>query len=71
MDSNLWIYSTHHEQQYTAASLILCGSEVFKQAKIVKDISLLKQLSNESDQRAANGPVAPLQKLWTLAFLTF
>lgn len=44
MKPNLWMYSTPQEMSKTAASLIVFGSEVFKSAKVVKDICLLEQL---------------------------
>jgi hypothetical protein len=54
MKPNLWMYSTDEEMRKTAASLIIFGAGVFKRAKIINNLDLLKQIANELD--SGNSP---------------
>jgi len=45
------MYSTSEEMQKTAASLVVFGAEVFKRAKTIQHLELLKQLSNDLDEK--------------------
>lgn len=47
------MYSTEEEMRKSAASLIVFGVKVFKQAKVINDLDLLKRLTNELDSGRA------------------
>jgi hypothetical protein len=50
MKVNLWIYSDKTEQLKTSASLIAFGAEIFKRAKVIKDLDQLKQIKHDIDK---------------------
>ncbi len=47
MKINLWIYSDKTEQLKTSVSLIAFGAEIFKRAKVIKDIDQLKKIRQD------------------------
>ena len=51
MQPNLWFYSDKVEQEKIAASLIIFGAEVFKKAKALKEINLLKTYYEEIESQ--------------------
>jgi len=50
MRPNLWMYSSEREQRTIAASLLVFGTEVFSQSKIIKDLDLLEKIIIDLDE---------------------
>jgi len=51
MKSNLWLYADKQEQSTTAASLIVFGAEVFKRAKMIKEMKMIKKINTKMAER--------------------
>jgi hypothetical protein len=51
MKPNFWIYSNREEQEKTANSLIIFGAEVFKRAKAITEINILKRIKKDFDNK--------------------
>jgi hypothetical protein len=64
MKHNFWIYATTEEQSKTAASLIFFGTEVFKRAKCIREIDVLKNVLLRINSKSIHPKNAELEEFF-------
>lgn len=68
MKSNFWMYAGNQEQQETAAALVVFGAEVFRRAKLIRDIDLLKQIRLGLDEQDISALPPPNSHITEFSF---
>lgn len=62
MKPNFWVYADKEEQGKTATSLIVFGAEMFKRAKAINEINLLKRIKQELDNKTTHPKVTNISE---------